>query len=165
MQQNIIFVDFQFVVGNGGQYFIKEMATLKQGSLLAEFYLFKAPYPKQELSYEISHQNEYNRKNINGLDWEIGTIEYNNLLSIFKNLETYTIFVKGKEKKAVLVKYLPNTTKIVDIGFDMPKLSELQNYTVFCTVHTTVQQNTKRCALKNCFNMYMYMLKHNKIDF
>lgn len=166
MQKKIIFVDFQFVIGNGKQYFIKELALVKQGCLLPEHYLFKPPYPQQELTVSNIQQNDYNRKYINGLEWESGIIEYNFLPHVLKNLESYIIYVKGKQKKDFLSKYISEPVNIIDISSDIPKLEELQDYDTYCGVHSMCNQSTRnRCAIKNCFKIYMCLLKYNKINF
>lgn len=150
--------DMQFVSGNNGQYFPKELAVLPFGSVCPTFYLLKPPYPYQELTIRASLQNRYDRENINGLHWNDGDVCYNNLPEILAPFTSCTIYVKGDLKENFIKKYLPDT-EIVQLK--IPKLNELQNFQTYCQNHSKTP--LVRCAVQNCINIYLYILI-NKIS-
>lgn len=145
-------VDIQFVCGNNGQYFAKELAVLAFGTILPKVYHFMPPYPYQELSMKARQQNHYNLQNINNLHWSDGEISYNDLLQVFSTFENATIYVKGETKASFIRKYIPDA-EIIQLDA-RPRLSELQNFQVACEIH----KKPLRCAVQNCVNIYMHIL-------
>lgn len=150
-------VDMQFVVGNNAQLFVKEIVILPCGSFIPEQYYLKPPYPREELNVKAVRQENYNARYINGLRWDGGNIEYNQLAKILLPLETSKIYVKGEEKAKFLRKYLPGV-EIIDLN--IPKLSSLDSYKIKCNIHA--EGSKLRCAMQNCFNIYMHLVL-NKI--
>lgn len=157
MSSGKVILDVQFVVGNNAQYFAKEVSILKTGSVKPCLYLFKPPYPVEELRPKYRRQNEFNFKNINGLKWNYEDLEYNHLPRLLSTVESFMIYVKGDTKKQFLQKYLPQST-IIDLR--IPKLSDLEQFDTYCKIH--IKTPYLRCAAKNCINVYLYMLV-NKI--
>lgn len=153
-------LDIQFVCGNNGQYFIKELAVLTIGTICPKVYHFMPPYPYQELSLKAKRQNNYDVKNINGLHWSGGTINYNSLTEVFSTFENATIYVKGEVKASFIRKYL-STSEIIEL-MQIPRLSELVNFQSHCQIHNNVP--SVRCALQNCINIYLYMLINKIIE-
>lgn len=80
-------LDIQFVCGNKGQYFIKELAVLTVGKIVPDTYHFLPPYPYQELSSKARRQIQYDMQNINGLRWNDGDIGYSNLPEVFSRFK------------------------------------------------------------------------------
>lgn len=164
MNKQILFVDLQFIVRNGRQYFVKELAILQQGSLIPTLYFFKPPYPQEELNDANTHQENYICNNINSMHWKDGLIAYNDIGDILRTFSQYKIYVKGIQKKVFLRQYLQASTEIIELENCIPKLSSLKNYDVYCEIHYN-KNKTYRCAVRNCINMYMYMFINKKIDF
>lgn len=157
MSSGSVILDIQFVVGNNGQYFAKEVSILRTGSVMPDLYFFKSPYPQEELQLKYKLQNEFNFKNINGLKWNSGIIDYNELPNLLSTLASFKIYVKGLEKKQFIQKYL-SKSKIINLN--IPKLSELENFYTSCKIHNA--DHHLRCAVQNSVNIYLYMLV-NKI--
>lgn len=163
--QQVFIVDLQFVQGNEKQYFIKELAILKKGSLIPIVYHFKAPYPEEELNNEAKYNIQYSENKINGLKWNSGTVEYLGLKDILKYYlqSADIIYVKGKQKKNFLEKYI-DSTKINDLTNTMPSLLKIENFKSMCPIPTHSVSSSLRCAIKNSFNIYMHLLKENVLN-
>lgn len=161
MDGKFLIVDLQFVIGNNNQYYLKEMATNHNTSIITMLYHFKPPYPKEELNVIAKNQNNYNQENINGLNWSDGQINYNDIPAIMESFSIYDkIYVKGLQKKTFLEKYLTN--QIIDWENDIPPLTKLLNYDSYCQIHLKSDSHKKKCAVKNCINILMHGLKQNK---
>lgn len=164
MSEKILFIDIQFVVGNGRQLFVKELAMLRQGSIIPTLYFFKPPYPREELNDAITQHGEYICDNINNLQWNDGILLYNDIADILKSFSQHKIYVKGIQKKNFLRQYLQVSTEIVELEDEIPKLGSLRNYKAYCEIHYNKTKN-HRCAVQNCINIYMYMLQNNIIEY
>lgn len=153
-------VDLQFIIGNNNQYFLKEIAFVAESSLIPILHVFKPPYPKEELCENMKKQNSFNKRNINGLSWEEGNIEYSEVGSVLRSyLGSFcTIYVKGLQKKEFLCKYLPTSVEIINLDDSIPSLQKLQKFSSFCPFHDS---NQLRCAVKNVMNVYMHLIKDN----
>lgn len=155
----MLVLDIQFIVGNNNQKFVKELVILQSGSIIPDIYYFKPPYPKEELNSKALWQLNYNHKFINGLLWEDGIIDYNQLPSILSLLNDMKIFVKGVEKIRFLKLYIKNADFVQP---DIPKLADLQRYKIKCKFHGELPN--VRCAVENTMNMYMEMIKNKMIE-
>lgn len=156
-----VVLDIQFVVGNKQQYFAKELAILQNGRLTPDVYYLKPPYPLEELDAKAKWQNEFTCRNINGLDWDVGDLDYNELKNVLSSLTGRTIYVKGEQKEKFIQKYLPQSTAVINL--DIPRLKNLQQFKVPCKIHTE-EQFPARCAVQNCTNIYLYMLINKIIE-
>jgi hypothetical protein len=166
-----MFLDLQFVVGNNGHLFVKEMAWLKQYSIIPRLCLFHPPYPEEELNTKAKITNRYLKENVHGISWNDGYITYLDVPKIIYNLRGCTIYVVGKEKKNFLQKYLSKTT-IIDLnhqGGIIRNLKDIQSYESFCEIHDDIYKEGKseinfKCACKNCVNIYMHLIKNKLFD-
>jgi len=150
--------DLQFVIGNNKQHFLKEFALVAEGSLIPILFVFKAPYSFEELNEDAKQQNKYNKNAINGLDWDDGFLEYSEIKNILNNyLTSYdVIYVKGCKKKEFLDKFISRSGKVINLDNKIPSLQKLRNFTTICPQH---KENHLRCAVKNCMNLYIYLIK------
>lgn len=158
-REKTILIDFQYLLGNNNQLFPKEMTIMQADTFIINYFLFKAPYPEEELSDDIKTQNHYSFQKINFLDWNEGDTSYNKIKEILEPYsdENYTVLVKGYEKKKFLEKYLDNVCLI-----NMP--GRLQDYTKYrhgCPVHSSV---ANRCAVLHIINMFMFLEKTDKLE-
>lgn len=154
-----IILDIQFVSGNMGQYFAKEIAYVYANSIVPHHFVFKAPYDYRELDEQAKKQNTFNINNINQLRWDQGKLAYSEVSNLFWNLRNYTtIIVKGQQKKDFLLKYFDNNTHaIVDLDIGA-SLSRIPNKTTDCYLHSNGEM---RCAINNVFKIMFYMNKNN----
>lgn len=139
-------VDIQYVCDRGNMY-IKELAFLEPYSFTPSVYWFKPPYKNPSLAFS-NHRN-YIYRNINGLRWEDGEIDYNKIGSIIMafSLKYNTFQVKGLEKKRTLESFLPegSLTSVIDLVLLEP-LEKMKPYSIFCPVHHLTRA---RCAARH----------------
>lgn len=161
--------DVQFVVGNGHEYFAKELAFCNLFSESVEQIVFGPPYEKRLLDAKYKKQNAYNKGKINGLDWNDGDsdsvgVEYSelkkHLTRIFKGSKL--IFVKGLEKQKFLKENGPEDLVYVDLEcLNCPPLKVLclsSKYESVCkTVSHTNMKFANNCACKNVFKLRKYV--------
>jgi len=155
---SIVYVDFQYVLGNNKQIFPKELCFMQANRPIPKQYILKPPYGYEELNWNTRYQNEYNLKNINGLSWHQGDVEYTKLSDILaKELEECTlIIVVGSDKKRFLEKYI-TSVPIIDLEYKL-KLKRVHNYITDCQAHDP-QYNGFRCAMNHVFKIFTYMGK------
>lgn len=155
-QARTVIVDIQFVVGNGSQYFAKEVVILFANSVFPKIFLLKSPYPFCELEQRAKNQCSFLYNKINGLKWTDGYIEYNRVTEILQQIKDFVIVVKGNDKKNFISKYIPFASIIdLDIGCS---LKNLKNYDQNCIIHKSYFQ---RCGVNNVFKLLIFMEKHN----
>lgn len=157
-----IILDIQFVVGNKGQYFAKEIAYVNANSIVHNHLVFKAPFDYRELDEQAKKQNTFNVNNINQLRWDQGKLAYSEVSNLFWNLRNYTtIIVKGRQKKDFLLKYfnnnINNSLEIVDLDIGT-SLSNIPNKTTDCYIHSN---GDMRCAINNVYKILFYLNKNN----
>lgn len=151
-------IDIQFVIGNGKEYCIKELAILELETSKSFNYVFKPKYHYSKLDTQAKLQNFYNYKNINGLRWKDGTWNYKEISTILNKLSNTNIIVRGIDKKQILQSYLPDA-HIMDL--DMNKSLECcDDPGICCILH---QRSRLRCAYRNIFKIKNY-IEDNKIN-
>lgn len=155
-QDLTVVVDIQFVAGNYGQLFAKEVVFLFTNSITPTYHLFKCPYSENELDAKAINQNKYTYNNINGLNWSDGSIEYNNMSQIFNGIKDFTIIVKGRQKQDFVKKFLVDS-EIIDLDTGC-SLKTMRNYSHSCPIHNHFYE---RCAINNVFKLLIFMEKQN----
>lgn len=150
-----VIIDVQFVIGNGKEYYIKEMALLHLNPLKIENFIFKSPFDFSMLLPQARKQNFFIYKNINGLCWEDGDIELSKLEHILKNISENCsrVIVKGIEKKRMLANFLPNNC-IEDLQMET-NLDSCFSYGICCDLH--IKRLKCRCAINNVLKIRHYL--------
>lgn len=157
-----VIMDIQFIQGNHGQYFAKELAILKHETVEPMIFYFKPPYPENELDEKTKWRQKFTYKNINGLKWNDGGIDYNNISQILSIYTNSIIYVKGLQKANFIKNYIDKlSTNIIDLE-DIPNLQKLKKFQISCKVHGGLL--ALRCAAQNCINIYLYMLINKVIE-
>lgn len=153
-------IDFQCCNGNNNDIYIKEVAFMTGESVVPNYFLFKPPFDRRELSAEALKQNEYCRKFVHGLDWLDGEFEYTAVGEILSPLNSYKyIFVFGKNKKDFLLKYLKSN--IINLEYQT-SFKSLKNFFTGCPVHSDIRF---KCALNNIFKLFVFIENnYNKIE-
>lgn len=151
--QSTVLIDLQFVCGNFNQQYVKELVILFADSTIPIHHHFKPPYPENQLSPRHVKQNVFNRKNINGLDWNLGDVDYSMLTYILQTLGNYTIVVKGPEKAAFLSQFLA-AKDIIDIQTNR-SLSNMVDRYHNCPIH---HRGYTRCGVNNVFKIMFFMV-------
>lgn len=155
-----IIIDIQFVVGNEKEYFIKEMAIFELETAKSYNYIFKSKFHYSKLNTHAKIQNYYNYKNINGLLWKDGDLNYQEISNVLNKFISKTIIVRGEDKKRVLKYYLP-TTSIIDLEMNIG-LESCDDPGVCCSLHK--YRPMLRCAYRNIFKIKQY-LSNNKMKY
>lgn len=149
----IALIDFQCCNGNNNAIYIKELALMTGGSVVPNYFLFKPPFDRRELSKQAQKQNDYCRKFIHGLDWLDGELEYTSLGDILSPLNSYKyIFVFGKNKKDFLTKYVKSSI-IINLEKET-SFKNLKNYFTGCLMHSDMRY---KCALNNLFKLFVFI--------
>lgn len=150
-------IDVQFVIGKNSEYIIKELSILPENSSSpAEHKIFKPPYTKTELDDILRAQNSYNCANINGLLWECGVSEFNDIKTTLEKYKNYNIIVQGSEKKRVLAQYLPAAC-IFDLSNCMKSLKYWKDLPFTCAVHNNNNIQRSKCTQNNVQKIQRYL--------
>lgn len=151
-KSEIVFLDFQYCHGNDKSIFMKELAFMGGTSVIPNYFVFKKPFDKSELTQSGRRKNRYCQKFINGLDWSMGSLDYCSVRDILMPLNKYKyIFVVGKVKKDFLLKYVKST--VINLENKI-RLSHLNSYFTACPIHV---DNRFKCALNNVYKLFMYV--------
>lgn len=157
-RDSTVLIDFQYVLGKGKQWHIKELSFKWLNSINIENYLFSPPYPENELDSFAIHQNKYNSTYINGLNWNDGCIPYLQLENIFKQIKdaNAVVLVGHLPKQQFLQSYFQN----VEVIEDFPAFQKLYSPKHYCMNHKNIY---KRCSTLNVYKMNIFLEKSNKI--
>ncbi|QKS69573.1 hypothetical protein [Drosophila-associated adintovirus 2] len=155
-RNSAVILDFQYVIGNYRQIFVKELAFMQAGSVIPNFFHFKPPYHAKELDQVILNNQHSTKRHINGLDWSEGDISYLSLSDILTPLNSFAaVIVRGETKKQFLTKYL--STNIIDVEIGQ-SLTCYPNYFTNCRIH---KKQPVRCALNNLFKLFVILESSN----
>lgn len=150
-------IDIQFVVGNEKEYYIKELAVLDLETSSIYHQIFKPKFVYSQLSIEAKRQDYFNYKNINGLRWSDGCLDYGEISNWLNMFTGKNIIVRGIDKKRVLQKYLPKTN-IIDL--EMSKsLYSCKDPGICCYIHK--RRLDLRCATKTVLKIKQYIIDCN----
>lgn len=153
-RSEIAVVDFQYCHGNDNNIFMKELAFMSGVSVIPNYFVFKNPFDKRELTRAGRRKNRYTQKFINGLDWSSGSVNYCSVGDILMPLNNYKyIFVVGKLKRDFLLKYVKTT--VINLE-NKVNLTHLNNYFTACPFHV---DNRFKCALNNVYKLFIYIDK------
>lgn len=153
---SVVFVDIQYVRGNNNQIFPKELVVLYANSLCPGQFLFKPPFPVNELTNYAVKQNNYCASTINGLNWSDGVAPYSEVENVLNTLKNFIIIVKGYEKQCFIQQYLKNS---VIINFEnCGSLKNLRNFVHNCYFH---DGNYTHCAVLNVYKLLMHFEKES----
>lgn len=153
-----VLVDFQYTYGNDESIYIKELAFMGGSSVVPNYFIFKPPFDKRELSKDGLKKNAYCKKYVHGLDWNDGDISYTSVGDILSPLNSYKyVFVFGQTKKNFLKKYLQ--TNVINLE-NKTILKKLRSYYTACPIHCNIKLN---CAVNNIFKLFVFVEKNYRI--
>lgn len=155
-----VIVDIQFLLGKNKEYIIKELAILPVTHPTALYFLFKPPHPFYKLGKRNQFQNLYNCRYINALDWYCGNVDYSLIKEVLNPYQDCTIIVKGNEKRAALMKYLPDSN-IIDLKLEEFRLEDQQDFVHNCPYHN---ESFQRCAVNHTYKIRRYMEQKNLFE-
>lgn len=147
---NILFLDYQYHVGNKNQIFIKELALMRADAKFPVVYYFQPPYSWHELDQKAKKHVRFCEQNINGLLWSSGVDPYIKLSFIIKNInndETIEkILVKGENKLRFLQNYLDKVEEI-----NMP--GRFTDYPLFLSKCEFHLDHFHMCSINHVYQM------------
>ena len=155
-------VDLQGFQQPQNKFVLKELAVLSLYDSHYVIQLFEPPYEWTQLSAKYKSCNAWLTRNFHGLNWQDGHIPYNMRKSVIKSTlhDARIVYVKGKEKKDYLSKYLNNSILIIDLNdIDCPSLRTMykDNYNNITCPHHTQLDDKISCALKNVNSLRYWM--------
>lgn len=149
-----VVLDIQFLIGSNGEYIPKEI-SFKCGLLHPETYLLKPQLNWEQLSAQIRRRNRYLFYKVNGLQWNDGDIQFEEVAMSLKKMAQYTFCVVGKDKKNFLGRHIPGLN-IIDLeaeyGMSFSKIQQPNN--LRCGYHSIVDLNIIRCSLNNVSKIF-----------
>jgi len=157
MKSDYAICDLQGFFDNNNQFVLKEFCICDLDGTVSYHCLFQPPYPWDSLSHKVQNTNKYCSRNLHGLNWESGVLNYDDLTKTLRSATSKykMIFVKGLDKK----KFLDDKIDcyILDLGDcfvtqslkSMVQPSSSPNV-ILCSYNhnNTVVKNN--CALLNC---------------
>ena len=128
-------VDFQFFKQPGGDIIIKELAIidLDQSNSEPLIRLIKPPFEWRRLSDKYKRENIRLRKQVHGLTWDSGDMDYQEIGSLFREvLRQGQLYVIGNIKKKFLKRFGFDPIDVTNLGFLQVDVSKVVH---FCSNH------------------------------
>lgn len=144
-------------------FVVKELAI--RIGLQINHYLFKPPVPYVNLTEKEKKTVNYVERNIHGLRYSSGDVEYTELKNILwrclKNVDC--IYVKGNQKYSILKSIIDqwNLKRISLVNIERFSNSKMETTTPACLNH---QEGHFRCAL-NCVNIVYHFINKERNHF
>jgi len=116
-------VDIQCVLGADNKYMIKEMSVVDTETWACQHWIFKNSSSKQD--NKSRKTNKWLERNYHQLSLEYGDVEYEELGRVLNSLKFDCIYVKGEQKKQLLMEHIPHVAlvNIEDLG--CPRLDQI----------------------------------------
>lgn len=160
-----VFVDFQGFEQPNGVYVIKEFAIQPISQLdFAIVEVFQPPCPKNHLSEQYQSSVNDFEKNLHGIPWTSGDIEYNMMENIIQErLQNHYeyIFVRNEEKKNWLSAAVKNKSLAIisldEIGCPSDGILQKEPVIKHSYVHPLCK--TYKCAYENAQRYKTWFLK------
>lgn len=112
------FCDVQGFLDNYRNFIVKELSIISSdhGKTLNEHYLFKPPFPFNQLSIKMQKMATWLRNAHHGLDWNCGIHNLEQIQSIFAKITVGAIYVKGEQKVEWIKPFVTSdTVKIINL--------------------------------------------------
>ncbi|KAL4092513.1 hypothetical protein QTP88_027012 [Uroleucon formosanum] len=128
------------------KYMIKEMSIVDTETWSTQHWIFKNSKLKQD--NKSRKTNKWLERNYHQLSLEYGDIEYEEVGRILNSLKFTCIYVKGEQKKQVLMEYIPHVALINIEDMGCPRLDQIcDDETLPCCIFH-MEFNPKQCILK-----------------
>lgn len=140
-----LILDIQFFKNGQNKFIPKELAAFNGHRV--SHYVFKSPFPFENLPVELRKQNNWLTANLHGLNWTVGFTPFYQFKKIMASLTENedVIFVKGREKAEFIRKF---TRRQV---LELPEHPALPDMEPKCFNHI---RSTCKCALTNVYYLY-----------
>ncbi|KAL4126068.1 hypothetical protein QTP88_010299 [Uroleucon formosanum] len=116
-------LEMQCVLGVNNKYMIKEMSIVDTETWATQHWIFKHSNSMQD--NKSRKTNKWLERNYHQLAIEFGDVEYEELGKILNSLKFRCIYVKGEQKKQVLMEYIPHVALINIEDLGCPRLDQI----------------------------------------
>ena len=152
-------LDMQCVLGVNNKYMIKEMSIVDIETYATQHWIFKNPHLKQD--NKSRKTIKWLERNFHQLTIEHGDVEYDEVGRILNSLKFKCIYVKGEQKKQLLIDFIPHVSivNIEDIG--CPRLDQIcdDESLPCCIFH--MEFNNKQCAFYKVFALKKWFINNS----
>ncbi|KAL4111783.1 hypothetical protein QTP88_015670 [Uroleucon formosanum] len=159
LQDYMAILDMQCVLGAGNKYFIKEMSIVDTETWATQHWIFKNSKSMQD--NKSRKTNKWLERNYHKLSIEYGDIEYEELDKILNSLKFTCIYVKGEQKKHLLMEFLPQVALINIEDLGCPRLDQICNEETLpcCIFH--MEYNPKQCTFYKVFAIRKWFINNS----
>jgi hypothetical protein len=152
-------IDIQCILGANNNYFIKEMSIVDTETWTTQHWIFKnSKLPQDTKSLKT---NKWLEHNYHQLSIDFGDVEYEELRKIMNSINFKCIYVKGEQKKQLLVKFIPHVTLINIEDLGCPRLEQIcDDETLPCCIfHKDL--NHKQCTFYKVFAIRKWFINNS----
>lgn len=152
--------DIQCVLGAENKFMIKEMSVVDTETWACQHWIFKNSSSKQD--NKSRRTNKWLERNYHQLSLEYGDVEYKELGRILNSLKFECIYVKGEQKKQLLMEHIPHIAlvNIEDLG--CPRLDQIcgGDATLPCCIYH-IEFNPKQCTFYKVFTIRKWFINNS----
>jgi hypothetical protein len=151
---SLLVIDFTYLDGRDGESVVKELAIVDSHNNRVSAYVFKRPYPWEELPMFTARMNQYID---HGCNWNDGEILYSGLETVLHRdaSPTVAIYGFGPQKTAFISGHIDRT--IIDISqLGCPELADITFPTISCTF-ACHDKSKYVCALRSVYSLAQWL--------
>lgn len=143
-------IEFQAFRDNENKLIIKELAIFDISTNVANYFLFKPPFPFRKLNGKSSRTNLWVTKHLHHITWNEGFTQYKELDNImYHYCQQYDkIYTTGDEKSKWIRMY--STSDVMNISLNKDYAMELNG---LCIGVKSPHHKTANCALSRAFRV------------
>ena len=120
---SVAIMDIQCVLELDNKYLIKEMSIVDTETWATQHWIFKHSNLRQD--NKSRKTNKWLERNYHKLSLDYGDIEYEEVGRILNTITFNTIYVKGEQKKQLLLDFIPHITVINIEDLSCPRLDQI----------------------------------------
>ncbi|KAL4152739.1 hypothetical protein QTP88_000572 [Uroleucon formosanum] len=152
-------LDMQCVLGVNNKYMIKEMSIVDTETWATQHWIFK--HSKSMEDNKSRKTNKWLERNYHQLSIDYGDVEYEEVGKILNSLKFTCIYVKGEQKKQVLMEYIPHVALINIEDLGCPRLDQIcDDETLPCCIFH-MEFNPKQCTFYKVFAIRKWFINNS----
>jgi len=152
-------LDMQCVLGLNNKYMIKEMSIVDTETWTTQHWIFK--HSKSMQDNKSRKTNKWLERNYHQLSIDYGDVEYEELSRILNSLKFNCIYVKGEQKKQILMEYIPHVALINIEDLGCPRLDQIcDDETLPCCIFH-MEFNPKQCTFYKVFAIRKWFINNS----
>jgi len=152
-------MDIQCILGAKNKYFIKELSIVDTETWATQHWIFKNSKSIQD--NKSRKTNKWLECNYHQISVDYGDIEYEELSRILNSLKSTYIYIKGEQKKQLIMEFIPHVTiiNIEDLG--CPRLEQIcdEENLPCCIFHKDL--NPKQCTFYKVFAIRKWFINNS----